>query len=73
MISQEKAQEIATKEAIKQGFDAARFVKKNGDTLVFVCSLDREDPNELQDIGKPLFLEISDGKINYYSGFKYLQ
>ena len=56
MISQDKAQEIATKEAIKQGFDSARFIKKNGDTLVFVCSLDCDDPNKLQDIGKPLFL-----------------
>lgn len=73
MITKEKAQEIATKEAIRQGYDSARFVKKTGETLVFACSFDTEDPNKLPEIGKPLFLEIKDGKINYYSGLKYLQ
>jgi hypothetical protein len=73
MITKEKAQEIATKEAIRQGYDSARFVKKTGETLVFACSFDTEDPNKLPEIGKPLFLEIKDGKVNYYSGLKYLQ
>ena len=72
MITPEKAKEIATKEALKLGYDEARFVKKEGETSVFVCSFNKEDQNDLP-VGLPLFIEISEKGVNLYSGFKYLK
>lgn len=72
-FTREQAQEIATKEAIREHYDAARFIKKIGDTFVFVCYFECEDPNELPDIGYPLFFEITSGTINRYVGLKYLK
>ena len=73
MISEEKAKEIATKEALKLGYDEARFVKKEAETSVFVCSFNKDNPNDLPDVGLPLFIEISEKGVNLYSGFKYLK
>jgi hypothetical protein len=69
MDSQKKAQQTATKIALNQGFDGARLIKKDDETLVFICYFNRDNPNEIPDTGKPLFIEITGEKINYYSGF----
>ena len=70
MDPQEKAQEAATKLALNQGFDGARLVKKDGETLVFVCFFKRDVPNEIPDTGLPQFIEITGEKINFRTGFR---
>lgn len=70
MIDDEKAREIATKEAVKRGYDSVEFVTKDGEYLVFVMMFLRE-LNDIPDTGLPAYVLVSENKVDFYCGFKY--